>query len=327
MLHLLIMTIIETWAYALNEVLVYEVLQIYDVGGSTAIHTFGAVCGIVICTIISKKLKPTKAIPISHTSMTFSFIGTFFLFLFWPSFNAGLFPANSFERQIIVINTVLSLTASTLGTYVTTSIGRKKFSIEEILNSTLSGGVIIGASAGLLLNPAGAITIGFLGGIASSLGYHYLSAILEEKLGIYDSCGINNLHGIPGILGGIASAIVLAAYGSSPPDEVGGANLNFVSEPNRGRTFNEQAGVQIAGLAVSFAVSLITGLVIGFIIYCLYAYKSGDQYYEDSYDFEVPELKNASNPEIVFGSSRSLAKKEEKPENIPTMEDLKPQDL
>jgi len=142
------------------------------------IHVFGAVTGMVICTIISKKLKPTKAMPISHQSMTFAFIGTFFLFLFWPSFNAGFFPVNHFERTIIVINTVLSLTASCLGTYLTTSYGRKKFAIEEILNSTLAGGVIIGASSGLLLNPAGALTLGFIGGIVSSLGYHYLSAIL-----------------------------------------------------------------------------------------------------------------------------------------------------
>ncbi len=226
--------------------------------------------------------------PISHNSMIFAFIGTFFLFLFWPSFNAGLFPTNSFERQVIVINTSLSLTASVIGTFVTTSIGRKKFGIEEILNSTLAGGVIIGASAGLILNPAGALTIGFIGGVVSSLGYHYLSGFLEEKLGIYDSCGINNLHGIPGILGGLFSAIVLAAYGSDPLDSDEAANLNFASNTFQGRTFNAQAGVQVAGTFISLGIALVTGLIIGFIIYCLYQYKSGNQYYEDSYDFEVP---------------------------------------
>ena len=90
------MTVIEVFAYALNEIIVYELVKIYDVGGSMPIHTFGAVCGMTICTMISKKLKPTKHMPISHTSMTFAFIGTFFLWLFWPSFNAGYFAVSSF---------------------------------------------------------------------------------------------------------------------------------------------------------------------------------------------------------------------------------------
>ncbi len=97
------------------------------------------------------------------------------------------------------------------------------------MNSTLAGGVIIGASAGLLTNPAGALTIGFIGGIVSSFGYHYLSGFLEHKLGIYDSCGINNLHGIPGFLGGIASSIVMAAYGTSGLSTNEIAELGFAS--------------------------------------------------------------------------------------------------
>ena len=34
-------------------------------------------------------------------------------------------------------------------------------------------------------------------------------------------------------------------------------------------------------------------------------YKYGNQYYEDSYDFEVLELRNQANLEIVFSSERS----------------------
>lgn len=39
---------------------------------------------------------------------------------------------------------------------------------------------------------------------------------LRDKLGIFDTVGVINLHGIPGILGGLVSGIVIAAYNSDP---------------------------------------------------------------------------------------------------------------
>ena len=60
------------------------------------------------------------------------------------------------------------------------------------------------------------MTIGCIGGIVSTFGYIKLTSFLEEKIGLNDTCGINNLHGIPGILGGILSGIVIASYNTSP---------------------------------------------------------------------------------------------------------------
>lgn len=61
-LELLIMGLVEIVAYTLNEVLVYEVIGIYDVGGSTAIHTFGAYFGLTVSLIIGK-IAPPKSKP------------------------------------------------------------------------------------------------------------------------------------------------------------------------------------------------------------------------------------------------------------------------
>lgn len=45
-----------------------------------------------------------------------------------------------------------------------------------------------------------------------------LQPFLESRLRIQDTCGIHNLHGIPGIIGGIVGAVA-AAYSS--PDIYG----------------------------------------------------------------------------------------------------------
>ena len=88
--------------------------------------------------------------------------------------------------------------------------------MEDILNASLAGGVIIGAGSGVIINPAASLTIGFLGGVISTFGFIKLTSFLDKKIGLNDTCGVHNLHGIPGILGGIASAIVIAAYQSDP---------------------------------------------------------------------------------------------------------------
>jgi len=50
--------------------------------------------------------------------------------------------------------------------------------MEDILNATLAGGVIIGAPSGVFSNPAGSLCVGFFGGVVSCLGYRYLQAKL-----------------------------------------------------------------------------------------------------------------------------------------------------
>jgi len=93
-----------------------------------------------------------------------------------------------------------------------------KMDIEDILNASLAGGVIIGAASGVLTNPGGAIAIGFIGGAVSTLGFAKLGPTLKSSIGLDDTCGVHNLHGIPGILGGIVSAIIIAAYQAQPMD-------------------------------------------------------------------------------------------------------------
>jgi len=61
----------------------------------------------------------------------------------------------------------------------------------------------------ILLLPlvAGALAIGLIAGVLSTCGYHYISPRLEQTVGLRDTCGVHNLHGMPGVMGGLAAAI------------------------------------------------------------------------------------------------------------------------
>jgi len=115
---ILIIGVIHMIGYTLNEQIVKTKIKMLDSGGSAVIHTYGAYFGLTVCLILSGKIKPASNIKTSYISNIFGFIGTLFLWLFWPSFNFGVSAMNSFEQNQIVVNTVLSLTGSVVGTYI-----------------------------------------------------------------------------------------------------------------------------------------------------------------------------------------------------------------
>ena len=294
-LELLIMGLVEIVGYTLNQVLVYEVIGVYDVGGSTAIHTFGAYFGLTVSLIIGKMVAPKTKPEASYHSNIFSMIGTLFLWMFWPSFNAGFFPTSAYERSVIIVNTIVALTGSCLGTFIMTGLVREKFSMEDILNASLAGGVIIGAPSGVFSNPAGALCIGLFGGVVSTLGFRYLREKLEHWIGLNDSCGVHYLHGIPGVLGGIFSAIAIASYASDPLTDpaqtshlpfypAAGTNLNV-----HGRTFYQQGGIQIAAIFISMGIAIGFALLAGFLMRCVYVFNPSEFFQDHVYFEGIPE--------------------------------------
>ena len=116
------------------------------------------------------------------------------------------------------MNTIWALIGSTMTAYVISTTMKHKFHFEDILVATLAGGVGIGAPANIIINSGVSIFIGIIAGIISSVGYLVIGPRIDRHLGVEDKLGTNNLHGIPGILGGIVSALVLVGYSNDPID-------------------------------------------------------------------------------------------------------------
>merc|ERR1712223_1003672 len=82
--------------------------------------------------------------------------------------------------------------------------------MEHIQNATLAGGVAMGTASDMNVEPFGALTIGFLAGVLSTVGYAYIKPFLQDKIALHDTCGVNNLHGMPAIMAAIVSVITCA---------------------------------------------------------------------------------------------------------------------
>ena len=192
-----------------------------------------------------------------------------------------------------------------------TALLQQKFLIDHIENATLAGGVIIGASSGVLINPGASLIIGCFGGIVASLGYTYLDPIFKNKVGLNDTAGVHNVHGIPGIVGGLVSAAVIASYNSDPLNNSEQISfLGFYANPFNGRSFIAQGAIQVAGTFISLGISIVFGVIAGLAMTLFYKQYKPNEFYNDHYNFEqvalLHEVGAKSSPLISMSSPHRM---------------------
>nr|XP_018900004.1 PREDICTED: ammonium transporter Rh type A isoform X1 [Bemisia tabaci] len=281
--QLIFMALVETALYVTNLTIGIDHLQAADVGGSIFVHAFGAYFGIAVALALGPPMS-TEDDESTYVTDIFAMIGTVFLWMFWPSFNAVLSDGD--EQYRIVINTYLALTASCIVCFCASSIvsPRNKFTMVHIQNATLAGGVAIGAASNMMTLPWGALAIGGLGGFLSVISYQYLQPMLLQNYDLHDTCGVHNLHGLPGVFGGCASALLASLasvddYSSSlylifparaPFEDTFELNEAIGDLPQitagKDRTALNQAGIQLLATVITVAIASLGGTITGLLM-------------------------------------------------------------
>lgn len=148
----------------------------------------------------------------------------------------------------------------------------------------------MGCCADLPVSVGAALAIGACAGLVSTLGFSKLQKIVEKNLGIHDTCGILNLHGMPAIIGGVCGAIAAAAFNEQSFNGMSELDKIYPAVASGGRSFGNQGLYQILYLAISVAVAVVSGTVVGLFVQVVYPIED-DEYYRDSKSWEVPELE------------------------------------
>jgi ammonium transporter Rh len=259
MLQYIVMALLFIPAYALNEWIILDggfgILGnggFVDTGGSIVIHAFGALFGLGVAMSMTTPRERDIEIETDATSDRFSMLGSMVLWIFWPSFCAALVAPELIPAT--VVNVFLALCGSTIATYILSVLLRGKISIADIANAALAGGVAIGSTCDFASHPE-AFIIGLLAGALSTFGFAVIQSRLQNGLKLVDTCGVSNLHGLPGLLGGFSALIV-----------VSGIN----------------GGTQLIGIGVTAGMAIVTGLVVGKIV-SLFGHRSDP--YEDAEEF------------------------------------------
>ena len=125
-----------------------------------------------------------------------------------------------------------------------------------------------------IVSPAGAFGIGLLAGAVSVIGFVFIQPALEKRFKIVDTCGVHNLHGMPGLLGALIAILVVPGI----------------------------AVAQTIGIVFSVTFAFVAGLIAGKLIRATGTTRMA---YEDSEEFTHIE-----GPEIPGGQHMAALKVE-----------------
>ena len=262
----LVLIISETILSSLNLKLCDVKLKIIDTGGGLYIHTFGALFGIAIYIVLfrSKKKRArlsayNRANITNYLSNITCFVGVLFILNYLPSFNSGLALSDD-GRYRAAINTYFSIIGSIVMSFIITGfIYNGKFIYEYILFGSFSGGIIISTCCSVCLDHWAALLIGMLCGLICIILFKYLNELFLE-LGYYDIYNIIIVHGIPGILGAFISSMFISDLNHRVD------NYYNILLKDMERTNRAQAGIQIAAIFITCAISFVGGITVGFLI-------------------------------------------------------------
>ena len=225
---------------------------VVDTGGSIVIHAFGAIFGLGVALTMTTKQELEKSIETDATSDRYSMLGSMMLWIFWPSFCAALVTPEQMPHT--VVNVIIALCGSTLATYLFSVALRKKVSIADIANAALAGGVAIGSTCANASFSV-ALIIGILAGGLSTFGFAVIQSKQQKWMKLIDTCGVTNLHGLPGLMGGLAVLPIIHG-------------LDMQS--------------QISGIGITIVIAFVAGLITGKILPIM---GRKTEAYEDSEEF------------------------------------------
>jgi ammonium transporter Rh len=288
--ELLIMAIFEVWIYSINWYVCILELEASDPGGGMTIHLFGAFFSLGVTFSMSSAFANHKTIhsddlSSNYRSDLFALLGTAFLFVFFPSFNAALAPNGTQHRA--AINTILGLVASCIFSFIVSrTFRRKHFDMRDIQNASLAGGIALGSAHSLVIVPAAALLCGAVAATLTIIGYVWITPFMESKSKgrLADARGTFNLHGFSGMIAGIASIVAVGIADeeeiyAQPPDQIFEHDLP------------DQAGYQAACFIISIGIGLFGGIITGGALWVVRSATSGPEPptpYTDEEHFVIP---------------------------------------
>ena len=235
-----------------------------DFAGGTVVHINAGVAALMGCLILGPR-KGYRSEPMQPHSLTLTLVGAGLLWVGWFGFNAGSnLEANGYA-SLAMINTFIATAAAGFSWAATEWVTRKKASMLGMASGLVAGLVAVTPAAGFA-GPIGALILGL---IVSPICVFFCS-VVKNALKYDDSLDAFGIHAIGGIVGALATGILVSA-------SLGGAGIVDYTTCGLDKDFSTcdaltsytmmgQFITQLKAVSVSFIWSAVASSIVFFII-------------------------------------------------------------
>jgi Amt family ammonium transporter len=174
-----------------------------DFAGGTVVHINAGIAGLVGALLLGKRIGYGRDLIAPH-SLTMTLIGAALLWVGWFGFNAGSNLEANGTTALAMINTFVATAAAGLSWLFVEWGAKGKPSLLGLLSGAIAGLVAVTPAAGFA-GPMGSIVLGL---VVGAVCFVFCSSV-KNALGYDDSLDVFGIHCVGGIVGAIATGILV----------------------------------------------------------------------------------------------------------------------
>ena len=182
----------------------FNQLGALDFAGGTVVHINAGIAGFVGALLLGKRIGYPRE-PMPPHSLVMTMIGASLLWVGWFGFNAGSNLEANGTTAMVFVNTFIATAAATLAWLCAEWMIKGEPSLLGMCSGAIAGLVAITPACGYC-GPMGAIVLGIAVGVVC----FFFVSVVKTKVGYDDSLDVFGIHCIGGILGAIATGILVS---------------------------------------------------------------------------------------------------------------------
>ena len=226
-----------------------------DFAGGTVVHINAGIAGLVGCVVLGKRVGYGKELMSPH-SLTMTMIGASLLWVGWFGFNAGSNLEANGTTALAFVNTMVASAAGAVAWLFVEWGAKGKPSLLGMVSGAVAGLVAVTPASGFA-GPMGSIILGLVVGGAC----FFFCSTVKNALGYDDTLDVFGIHCIGGIIGAIATGILV-----SP--SMGGVGLvDYIVKPGEAAPGDYVMATQVFNQLKAVLLTLVWSGVGSLILY------------------------------------------------------------
>ena len=228
-----------------------------DFAGGTVVHINAGIAGIVGALMLGKRVGYGKEIMAPH-SLPFTMVGAALLWVGWFGFNAGSNLEANGTAALAMINTFVATAAAAVSWMFAEWVLKGKPSLLGIVSGAVAGLVAVTPASGFA-GPMGSIVLGLGVGVICFI----FCTTIKNALGYDDSLDVFGVHCIGGIVGALATGILVS------PALGGTGILDYAVKPGEGIVAEFVMRTQMASQFKAVMITVLWSGIVSAILYKL----------------------------------------------------------